>query len=48
MDKFAFIKNFNPEQINPLKENFLNSWILAKLHKAITSINDNFDSFHLG
>ena len=48
MDKFAFIKNFNPDAINPMKENFLNSWILAKLQKAIVSINEKFESFHLG
>jgi valyl-tRNA synthetase len=48
MDKFAFIKEFNPELVDPLKENFLNSWILAKLNRAINMVNNGFESFNLG
>jgi len=39
MDKFVFIKHFDTSLINPLKENFLNSWILCKLNKSIRLVN---------
>lgn len=48
MDKFVFIKKFDISIINPLKESFLNSWILGKLNKAITLINHHYDKYTLG
>ena len=45
--KIDLIKNFDQE-LNPLKQNFLNSWILGKLNKAITDINQSFEKYSLG
>lgn len=45
--KIDLIKNFETD-INPTKQNFLNSWILGKLNKTIKDINNNFNSFGLG
>lgn len=45
--KIDLITDFS-KPLNPIKQNFLNSWILAKLNKAITDINSNFDKYALG
>jgi valyl-tRNA synthetase len=45
--KIDLIKDFSAE-INPTKQNFLNSWILGKLNKMITEVSGNFDRFSLG
>lgn len=45
--KIDLIKNFETD-INPTKQNFLNSWILGKLNKTIKDINNNFNTFGLG
>lgn len=39
--KIDLIKDFT-QPLNPIKQNFLNSWILAKLNKTLTDINVNF------
>ena len=48
MTKFEHIKVFDPSLIDPSKENFLNSWILAKLHKTIRQVNQSFTTYTLG
>ena len=48
MDKFVFIKKFDTTLVNPLNEDFLNSWILCKLNKAIRQVNESFDKYTLG
>lgn len=45
--KIDLIKDFK-KQLNPLKQNFLNSWILGKLSKALFEINKNFSNYSLG
>lgn len=45
--KFDLIKDFNRE-LNPTKQNFLNSWILAKLNSMIKDINRSFERYALG
>lgn len=45
--KIDLIKDFSRE-LNPIKQNFLNSWILGKLNKALVDINNNFERYNLG
>lgn len=48
MTKFVHLKQIDPSLINPSKENFLNSWILAKLNKLIVLIDKSFTNYALG
>lgn len=45
--KLEFIKDIERE-LNPVKQNFLNSWILCKLNKALVDINRSFNTYSLG
>lgn len=45
--KLEFIKDIERE-LNPLKQNFLNSWILSKLNKVLVDINKSFSNYSLG
>jgi len=45
--KFDLIKDFSKE-LNPSKQNFLNSWILAKLNKLLLDVNRSFEKYSLG
>jgi valyl-tRNA synthetase len=45
--KFDLIQNFDRE-LNPIKQNFLNSWILGKLNSMIVEINRSFEKYALG
>jgi len=45
--KLEFIKDIERE-LNPVKQNFLNSWILSKLNKALIEINKSFKIYSLG
>ena len=31
-----------------MKQNFLNSWILGKLNKMVSDVNNHFNTFSLG
>ena len=48
MGKLEFSKKLDATLVDPRKESFLNSWILGKLNKAITSVNKSFDDYTLG
>lgn len=45
--KFDLIKDFSQE-LNPTKQNFLNSWILGKMNKMVKEVNQSFEKFTLG
>lgn len=45
--KFDLITDFN-RTLDPTKQNFLNSWILAKLNAMIIEINSSFERYALG
>lgn len=45
--KLELIKDIERE-LNPVKQNFLNSWILSKLNKALVEINRSFKIYSLG
>ena len=45
--KIDLIKDF-PREINSIKQNFLNSWILGKLNKLLLEVNSSFDKYTLG
>ena len=45
--KIDLIKDFT-RQLNPVKQNFLNSWILGKLNKLLVEVNSSFEKYTLG
>jgi valyl-tRNA synthetase len=45
--KLDLIKDIERE-LNPIKQSFLNSWILGKLNRAIVEINRHFEKYSLG
>jgi len=45
--KFDLIKDFARE-LDPSKQNFLNSWILSRLNTMVSEINRSFEKYALG